>query len=95
MEVISLGRKTVVPLTGDIVTARVLLVNNRFAKCSILCVGDHVLDFPYRAILRKEEVRATEKDRTEMYKSFRAGDVILARVVSQTKNITYRTSNRY
>lgn len=37
---------------------------------------------PFRGVVRKEDVRATEKDRVEMYKSFRPGDVILARVLS-------------
>lgn len=69
-------------MAGDVVTARVLQVNQRFAKCSILCIGAHVLEQNYRASLRKEDVRATEKDRVEMYKSFRPGDIILARVVS-------------
>lgn len=69
-------------MAGDVVTARVLQVNQRFAKCSILCIGEHVLEQNYRARVRKEDVRATEKDRVEMYKSFRPGDIILARVVS-------------
>lgn len=50
-------------------------------RCAIKCVGDTVLNRPYRAILRREDVKATEKDRVEIYKSFRPGDVILARVV--------------
>lgn len=33
-------------------------------------------------MLRKEDVRATDKDKIEMYKCYRSGDVILARVVS-------------
>lgn len=74
-----------VPLPGDVVTARVLLVNQRFAKCAILSVGDNMLERRYRSILRKEDVRATEKDRVDMYKSFRPGDIILARVVSMHK----------
>lgn len=36
---------------------------------------------PFRGQLRKEDVRATEKDRVEMYKCFRPNDIILARVV--------------
>ena len=28
---------------------------------------------PFRGQIRKEDVRATEKDRVEMYKSFRSG----------------------
>lgn len=76
------GNHTIVPLAGDIITARITVINQRFAKCFITCIGDVILNRVYRGLLRKEDVRATEKDRVEMYKSFRPGDVILARVVS-------------
>lgn len=81
IEVQCAGNQIIVPVAGDVVTARVLQVNQRSAKCSILCIGEHILEQNYRAMLRKEDVRATEKDRVEMYKSFRPGDIILARVV--------------
>lgn len=74
--------QSIVPAPGDIVTAMVTLVNQRFCKCTMKCIGDVVLTRSYRGILRKEDVRATEKDRVELYKSFRPGDIILARVVS-------------
>ena len=32
--------------------------------------------------IRKEDIREFEKDKIEMYKSFRPGDIILARVLS-------------
>ena len=54
----------------------------RFCKMHILCVRESVLKDPFRAQLRKEDVRATEKDKVEMYKCFRPGDVVLARVLS-------------
>lgn len=76
------GQQTIIPLTGDVVTARVLQVNQRFARCSIISIGEHILERNYKGLLRKEDVRATEKDRIEMYKCFRPGDVILAKVVS-------------
>lgn len=59
-----------------------MTVTNRFSKCEIKCVGDFQLTRTYKGILRKEDVRAADKDRTEMYKCFRPGDIILARVVS-------------
>ena len=34
----------------------------------ILCVRENVLKDPFRAQLRKEDVRATEKDKVEMYR---------------------------
>jgi len=73
--------QSVVPAPGDIVTAMVTVVNQRFCKCSIKCVGDIILTRPYRGILKKEDVRAVEKDKIEMYKSYRPGDIILAKVV--------------
>ena len=45
-------------------------------------MGDVVLSEPFRGQIRKEDVRATEKDRVEMYRCFRPGDIVLARVVS-------------
>lgn len=82
LEVKSFGNQTIVPIAGDIVTAKVTVLNQRIAKCLISCVGDVTLNRTYRGLLRKEDVRSTEKDRVDMYKSFRPGDVILARVVS-------------
>ena len=64
-----------------IFTARITQINPRWAKCAILCVKNIVLAEPFRGQLRKEDVRATEKDRVEMYKCFRPNDIILARVV--------------
>jgi exosome complex component CSL4 len=58
------------------------LLWTRFCKLHIQCVRDSVLKDPFRAQLRKEDVRPTEKDKVEMYKCFRPGDVILARVLS-------------
>ncbi|XP_055913463.1 exosome complex component CSL4 [Eupeodes corollae] len=92
VEVKCVGNQTIVPVTGDVVTARVQQVNQRFAKCSIIFIGDHILERNYRGILRKEDVRATEKDRVEMYKSFRPGDIILARVLPQTELSCYQLS---
>ncbi|XP_053694804.1 exosome complex component CSL4 [Sabethes cyaneus] len=89
ISVASFGSKTVVPVVGDVVTAKVTIINQRFAKCVIICIGKTCLNRPYRGILRKEDVRATEKDRVEMYKCFRPGDIILARVLPQVELNTY------
>lgn len=77
----TLGNQTIVPVAGDIVTARITVINQRFAKCSIICIGDVILKRAYRGILRKEDVRAEQKDAVDMYKSFRPADIILARIV--------------
>jgi len=82
VEVEGCGQKTLVPSTGDIVTVKILSVNPRFAKAHIVCVKDVVLSEPFRGQIRKEDVRATDKDKVEMYKCFRPGDIVLARVIS-------------
>lgn len=82
VEVEGVGQKIVVPTAGDIVTVRILSCNPRFAKAHIVCVRDVVLSEPFRGQIRREDVRATEKDRVEMYRSFRPGDIVLARVLS-------------
>jgi exosome complex RNA-binding protein Csl4 len=74
------------------VTARVEIVNQRFAKCQILCIGDTLLNRPLRGILRKEDVRATDIDRVEMYKNFRPNDIILAKVIPQIEIHMYSLS---
>lgn len=92
IEVHSSNDQSIVPVPGDIVTAKVTIVNQRFLKCIIKCIGDTVLSRPYRAILRKEDVRATEKDKVEMYKCFRPADIILARVLPMTDAHCYQIS---
>ena len=98
VEVDGLKGDSLVPGQQDVVTVKIVSVNPRcskknmfsihvmchfrFAKCHIMCVGEVVLSEHYRGQIRKEDVRATEKDRVEMYKCFRPGDIVLARVIS-------------
>ncbi len=77
------------------IVARVTQINPRWARCAILCVKDIVLAEPFRGQLRKEDVRATEKDRVELYQCFRPNDIILARVVSFFKEIMLQCLSRY
>ncbi|XP_023160593.2 exosome complex component CSL4 [Drosophila hydei] len=77
------GFHLTIPATGDVVTARVLVTTPKFAKCAIFCVRNVLVESSYRGLLRKEDVRETDKDRVDIYKSFKPGDVILARVVNQ------------
>ena len=82
VEVHAPGEETAVPAIGDIVTAKVLSVNQRFAKVMVECVRDITLSEAFRGQIRKEDIREFEKDKVEMYKSFRPGDILLARVLS-------------
>lgn len=92
IEVHTVMEQSIVPAPGDIVTAMITLVNQRMCKCTIKCIGDVVLTRPYRGVLRRDDVKATEKDKIEMYKSFRPGDIILARVLPMTEAHNYQLS---
>ncbi|CRL01700.1 CLUMA_CG014916, isoform A [Clunio marinus] len=92
ISVVTSGNKTNLPIVGDVVTARVEIVNQRFAKCSVICIGDMLLNRPLRGILRKEDVRATDIDRVEMYKNYRPNDIILAKIIPQIEIHTYSLS---
>lgn len=92
VEVHSKGEQTLVPAQGDIVTAQVIIITQQYCKCLIKCIGDTVLSRPFKGHVRKEDVRATEKDRVDIYKSFRPGDIILARVLPLTEAHTYQLS---
>jgi len=73
---------TVVPETGSVVAAQVTKVNPRYATVQILCVGSMPLKENFTGIVRVQDVRATETDKVEIYKSFRPGDIISAEVIS-------------
>ena len=81
--------QNVVPSVDSLVTARISNANPRFCKCEILSVENTSLTEPFSGMIRKEDVRATEKDRVEMYKSYRPGDIVIARVVSLGDSQSY------
>ncbi|CAL1266803.1 unnamed protein product [Larinioides sclopetarius] len=84
--------RSVVPTVGSIVTAKITNIRRRFAKCAIFCVEDIVLQEPFRGIIRKEDVRLKDRDKVELYKCFRPGDIILARVTSLGTMHSYNLS---
>ncbi|XP_034837176.1 exosome complex component CSL4 [Maniola hyperantus] len=92
LSVESLVTPSVLPKTGDVVTAKVTVVNSRQVQCAILCVGPTVLARPYKGMLKKEDIKCTDKDRIDPYKCFRPGDVILARVLPMTELHWYHLS---
>lgn len=63
-------------------SSQVLAVNTKYCSCAILGVEGKSLKETFRGMIRREDIRATEQDKVEVYKSFRPGDIILARVVS-------------
>ncbi|XP_067858124.1 exosome complex component CSL4 isoform X1 [Heptranchias perlo] len=83
--VISVVRDTepqLLPEVGVVVTCKVTSINPRFAKVHILYVRSTPLKGAFRGTIRREDIRATEKDKVEVYKCFRPGDIVLSKVIS-------------
>ncbi|XP_078269454.1 exosome complex component CSL4 [Rhinoraja longicauda] len=83
--VISVVRDTepkLLPEVGVVVTCKVTSINPRFAKVHIIYVRSTPLKGAFRGTIRREDIRATEKDKIEVYKCFRPGDIVLAKVIS-------------
>lgn len=57
------------PLPGSIVTVRVETITQKFAKCSIICVGDVLLTHEFNSTLRKEDIREREKDKVSFVRA--------------------------
>ncbi|XP_043568911.1 exosome complex component CSL4 isoform X1 [Chiloscyllium plagiosum] len=70
------------PEVGVVVTCKVTSINPRFVKVHILYVRSTPLKGTFRGTIRREDIRATEKDKVEVYKCFRPGDIVLAKVIS-------------
>ncbi|CAH2232229.1 jg13322 [Pararge aegeria aegeria] len=83
---------TILPKAGDIVTAKVTVVNSRQVHCAILCTGPTILTRSYRGIVKKEDIQFKHKDSIDPYKCFRPGDIILAKVLPSTELHWYHLS---
>lgn len=75
-------KQSLVPSVDNIVTAKVTAVNPRFAKVDILCVNAQPLETVFHGLIRIQDVRFGERDKVEIYKSFRPGDIVQAKVIS-------------
>ena len=71
-----------VPKEGAVVVCKILNVTQRQAKAKILSVNGKVLPDQLRGVIRREDVRATERDSVDLFNSFRPGDFVRARVIS-------------
>ena len=68
--------QSAVPDVGSTVIGKVIRVNPNFATLAILLVGVHPCQQSYQGIIRLQDVRATEKDKVQIKKSFRPGDIV-------------------
>ncbi|XP_018428296.1 PREDICTED: exosome complex component CSL4 isoform X2 [Nanorana parkeri] len=60
----------------------VMSINPRFAKVQIMYVGSRALKNTFKGTIRREDIRATEKDKVEVYKCVRPGDIVIGKVIS-------------
>lgn len=78
-----------IPTVGSVVMTRVFNISERQAKVQIISVGNRLLQEPLNGVIRKEDVRAVEKDTVDVFASFRPGDIVRARVVSLGESHTH------
>jgi exosome complex component CSL4 len=73
------------PAVGTTVLGRITRTNARQAHLNILALGPngaYVCHDPFPAIIRQQDIRATEIDKVKVAESFRVGDVVRAVVIS-------------
>ncbi|OAL46604.1 hypothetical protein IQ07DRAFT_590712 [Pyrenochaeta sp. DS3sAY3a] len=76
------GGGTILPEVGSIVLARITRLGARFATCDILVVNAIVCREAFQGQIRREDIRATEKDKIRIEESFRVGDLVRGVVIS-------------
>lgn len=67
---------------GDKVLCRVIRINAYQAYVDILTVGDQVLQYIAKGLIRREDIRSKEVDQVIVRDFFRGGDIVRAVVIS-------------
>ena len=93
----SITRRTgpLLPEVSTIVIGKITRINPRQANLSILALGPtgaSVLREPLPAIIRQQDIRATEIDKVVVKESFRVGDVVRAVTISLGDERSYYLS---
>ena len=74
---------------GDKVLCRVVRINVYQAYVDILTVGDQVLHYTAKGLIRREDIRSKEVDQVVVKDFFRGGDIVRAIVISLGDNKHY------
>ena len=82
ISVIRPGHAALVPQIGSIVVGRIIRINPRFALVSIQMIDASPCSEPFSGLIRLQDIRATERDKVQVYDCFRPGDIIRASVIS-------------
>lgn len=86
------GGGTILPEVSSVVLAMITRLGARFASCDILVVDGVVCREAFQGMIRREDVRATEKDRIRIEDSFRVGDLVRGTVISLGDQSNYYVS---
>lgn len=78
-----------VPTIGMRTICKVINISERQAKVSMLSLEGEPLPEALQGIVRREDIRAMEKDTVEMFHSFRPRDLLRARVVAHGEGQAY------
>ncbi|TKA23210.1 hypothetical protein B0A50_07603 [Salinomyces thailandicus] len=94
---VSIGRPSgaLLPEVGTTVIGRITRTNSRQANLSILALGsrgEHTCSDPFPALIRQQDIRATEIDKVKVSESFRVGDIVRAVVISLGDERSYYLS---
>ncbi|KAJ9629653.1 exosome 3'-_5 exonuclease subunit ski4 (Csl4) [Taxawa tesnikishii (nom. ined.)] len=88
--------RSLLPKVGDVVLGRVTRINPRQATFDILAVSSGAdtttLREPFQALIRQQDIRATEIDKVKVDQSFRVGDIVRAVVISVGDERNYYAS---
>lgn len=82
-------RAGTVPEVGSRVIGKVININERQAKVNMICIEGKMLSEPFHGVIRREDVRAMEKDSVLIFNSFHPGDMVRARVISLGEGPSY------
>lgn len=83
------------PEVGTLVLGKITRTTARQAHLSILALGatgEHPVGDPFPAVIRQQDIRATEIDKVKVEESFRVGDVVRAVVISLGDERSYYCS---
>lgn len=86
------GGGTILPEVNSTVLALITRLGPRFATCDILVIDDVVCRESFQGQIRREDIRATEKDKIKMDESFRVGDLVRGTVISLGDQSNYYVS---
>lgn len=86
------GGGTILPEVGSVVLALITRLGPRFATCEILVINNIVCRESFQGQIRREDIRATEKDKIKMEESFRVGDLVRGTVISLGDQSNYYVS---